>query len=155
MKNIKKLVYNDACIELSKVFGMNATWDGVRVNEKHDLVHTIIVKDKHSDRQVMIELDLKLCRWSLVAEMNDSVFTEFKAEEPEWIFDVDASLAANIDNIEFTNTKESKEVLNNLVIIFEDNEGIVEKLKERLSKMNPMVKHNLKETQDMLELLYA
>lgn len=155
MKNIKNLVYNDVCLELSNVFAMNATWDGVRVNEKHDLVHTIIVKDNHSDRRVMIELDLKLSRWSLVAEMIGSTFTKFMAEEPELIFDAVASLASNIDNIEFTNTKESKEVLNNLVVIFEDNESIVEKLKERLNKMNPTAKHNLKETQDMLNLLYA
>lgn len=156
MNGTKTLNYNDACIFLADVFRMDAIWNCVRTNEKHNLVHTIIVKDKNSNRRVMIELNMKLGFWNINADIDGEDITEICVEDFISFSDVDASLAENIDNIEFTNTKESKEVLYNIVDIFNMlgfDDDFIKKIDTRLYEMCPVIKHDVREVEDILSKL--
>lgn len=163
---MKTLSYNDACIFLASVFRMNALWDCVRVNDKHNLAHTIIVYDKNSNRhtrrltgrRVMIELNMKLGFWNINADIDGEDITDIRVEDFISFFDVDASLAENIDNIEFTNTVESKEVLCNIVDMFtmlDYDKDFIGKINERINKMQPVIKHNTNEVERIIAGLEA
>lgn len=156
MRETKDLSYNDACLFLSELFSLPATWDGLRVNEKHDMVHTVIIKNEN--RNVMIELDMKLGCINIIAEKINDDYIIFRCSDYVAFYDIDASLVEAMKHATFTDTKESKEVLCNIRDILNSLDNDFEiggMIKRRIEEMQPHKKHNAKEHEEYIAMLDA